>query len=907
MLAAPDDRSEKLNAALEGRYHIQRVLGVGGMATVYLATDIRHRRNVALKVLRAELSFMLGAERFVKEIETTAKLHHPYILPLHDSGEVDGSVFYVMPFVEGETLRDRLNRERQLPIDEAVRLTLEVASALDYAHRKGIVHRDIKPENILLHEGQAFVADFGIALAAATTGGARLTESGMSLGTPHYMSPEQAAAERTVDARADVYALGCVLYEMLIGEPPFTGPTAQAVAARVMTGVVEEPRKRRQTVPDHVNAVVLTALEKVPADRFESAAAMAAALKDLGYGGLATAGRRDGETSVAVRSIAPVRRHLGTLAVAGLVLAAVGLAARSLIPFDDNKRIPLRVLAALPYGLELPSDWNGHLALSPDGSTMVLAATDAREGPDGVRQLWVRAMDGLTATPIPSTRHAAYPRFSPDGRSVAYFDLSAASGRVKIVDLEGGSPRLITDSASRSELGFTPDGAVVVAKRGHLIRIAPDGTERVLSTPDRQSGEAGHAGPEVLPGGRALVFRVQYPPTSDFSRFRIAALDLESGRHHVLTEGVAARYVRGHLLVVHANGELTAAPFDAKSLAFTGKEMRLLNDVRVNDFGRIDLTIDDKGMLAYVPGGSHAADANLIWLTRDGTVSLADSTWRANFTASALSPSGREIAVSIGDATTEDVWVRQADGAKVRVSNGPSRNYRPRFTPDGRSVMYISENVVPAGLAVRRLNGLGDRPSAEVFGEIVLEALDSPPNGQWQLVRLSVAQGDIMARRAGDTVLTPLIATAADERHPSLSPDGRWIAYRSNESGTAEVFVRPFPNVSDGKWLVSLDGGSSPVWSRSGTELFYIRGGRELWAATVVTQPTFIVRGRKKLFDLPDGARPSPSSVMFDVAPGDQRFLMIRTIIEGHQPDPKTNMVLVTDILQAATQRATVR
>src|SRR6187399_3341370 len=241
------------------------------MATVYLAEDLKHRRNVAIKVLRPELSAVIGADRFVREIQTIANLQHPHILGLIDSGEVNGTAYYVMPFVEGESLRDRLAREKQLPIADSVRIATEVASALDYAHRHGVIHRDIKPENILLHEGQALVADFGIALALSAAGGTRMTETGMSLGTPHYMSPEQAMGEREITGRSDVYALGCMLYEMLSGDPPFTGSTVQAIVARVMT---ERPRgllAQRHTIPPHVEAAVLTALEKLPADRFESA------------------------------------------------------------------------------------------------------------------------------------------------------------------------------------------------------------------------------------------------------------------------------------------------------------------------------------------------------------------------------------------------------------------------------------------------------------------------------------------------------------------------------------------------------------------------------------------------------------------------------------------------------------
>src|SRR6478752_363568 len=258
----------RLQSALADRYRIEGEIGAGGMATVFLAHDLRHDRKVALKLLRPELAAVIGAERFLAEIKLTANLQHPHILPLFDSGEADGFLYYVMPFVEGESLRARLNREKQLPVAEAVRITTEVASALDYAHRHGVVHRDIKPENILLHDGQALVADFGIALAASRSGGSRMTETGMSLGTPHYMSPEQAMGEREITARSDVYALGCITYEMLTGDPPFTGSTAQAIVTKVVTEKPVPPSRLRDTVPPAVEDAVLTALAKLPADRF---------------------------------------------------------------------------------------------------------------------------------------------------------------------------------------------------------------------------------------------------------------------------------------------------------------------------------------------------------------------------------------------------------------------------------------------------------------------------------------------------------------------------------------------------------------------------------------------------------------------------------------------------------------
>src|SRR5512147_3188895 len=330
------DPMARLGTSLADRYRIERELGAGGMATVYLAQDFKHDRKVAIKVLRPELAAVIGAERFLSEIKTTANLQHPHILALHDSGAADSFLFYVMPFVEGESLRDRLMRDKQLPIADAVRIATEVAGALDYAHRHGVIHRDIKPENILLHDGRALVADFGIALAASKAGGTRMTETGMSLGTPHYMSPEQAMGEREITARSDVYALGCVLYEMLTGDPPFTGSTAQAIVARVVT---ESPRPmlpQRGTIPAHVEAAVMTSLQKLPADRFKTAAEFAGALADSRFVSAST---------VAMPAASAPRSRAATITpwlVAGVALVA-GLAIGARVLARPTPIRPLRV------------------------------------------------------------------------------------------------------------------------------------------------------------------------------------------------------------------------------------------------------------------------------------------------------------------------------------------------------------------------------------------------------------------------------------------------------------------------------------------------------------------------------------------------------------------------------------
>jgi DNA-binding SARP family transcriptional activator/tetratricopeptide (TPR) repeat protein len=331
------ERFERFTAAIAGRYTIQRELGAGGMATVYLAADHKHQRKVAVKVLRPELAAVLGAERFLNEIKVTANLQHPHILPLHDSGAAAGFLYYVMPFVAGHSLREKLTRETHLGVEEAVQIAEGVATALDYAHRQGVIHRDIKPENILLHEGQALVADFGIALAVTTAGGTRLTGTGLSPGTPAYMSPEQAVGEPAVDARSDVYALGCVVYEMLAGEPPFTGPTAQAVLARQALDPVSNLRTIRTTVPEGVVQAVERALAKVPADRFATAAEFGAALTTPVAG------------PVRVRPAVPPRRTR-RLAVLTMIAAAVlALGAGSLLwlrPPTGSALVPNRVVVA---------------------------------------------------------------------------------------------------------------------------------------------------------------------------------------------------------------------------------------------------------------------------------------------------------------------------------------------------------------------------------------------------------------------------------------------------------------------------------------------------------------------------------------------------------------------------------
>src|SRR5688500_11259935 len=422
--------TEHLASALADRYRVDRELGAGGMATVYLAEDVRHHRRVALKVLHPELSAVLGPERFLKEIELTANLQHPHILPLFDSGSADGQLYYVMPCVDGESLRGRLEREKQLPIADALRIATEVADALDYAHGRGVVHRDIKPENILLHGGHALVADFGIALAVQQAGGQRMTQTGLSLGTPHYMSPEQAMGDRAIDARSDVYALGAARYEMLAGAPPFTGPTAQAIVARVLGAAPASISESRNTVPAHVERAILTALAKLPADRHATARDFASALTAPTLGD----GARPGTSGSAIPAASHVRPRFGSLAIAGVAIVLAATAAGYLL---GRSRAGANG-PTLAFGRASQVTWEPGLevmpAISPDGKQVAYAfGTSTR------MRLYVRPVAGGRATAVTddTTAVETHPHWSRDGSRLLYL----SNGRVFSAPAGGGTAR----------------------------------------------------------------------------------------------------------------------------------------------------------------------------------------------------------------------------------------------------------------------------------------------------------------------------------------------------------------------------------------------------------------------------------------------------------------------------------
>ena len=497
-MSAPDTL-ERLRAALASSYRIERELGQGGMATVYLAHDLKHERDVAIKVLHPNLGAALGGERFLTEIRTTARLQHPHILPLLDSGDADGLLYYVMPLVTGETLRARLERERQLPIADAVRIAREVASALDYAHRQNVIHRDIKPENILLHDGSAIVADFGIALAVQSAGSQRMTQTGLSLGTPQYMSPEQAMGERTIDARSDVYALGAVLYEMLTGDAPFTGSSVQVIVAKVLNSEPERLTMLRKTISPHIEQAVLTALAKLPADRFASAAEFATALSTNSGATYAAS------SAMAPREYAPsLRAH--RLTVAALVMTTVVSSGVALWGWRKPAPPPVVSRDRIVLSDSSATTENGTIGrtinIAPDGSAIVFT-----HGTGDAAQLYLKRRDEVSATPIPGTGgQPTAPTFSPDGQWLAF--VGGRDGKLFKVPRTGGSATALADSVkeTNTSVAWLDNGTVLYIHRDNGLRaVSQDGG------PSRTILAADTAGRLVrnvsaLPGGTSALF-----------------------------------------------------------------------------------------------------------------------------------------------------------------------------------------------------------------------------------------------------------------------------------------------------------------------------------------------------------------------------------------------------------------
>jgi serine/threonine-protein kinase len=799
--------ADRLNIALADRYRIERELGAGGMATVYLAEDLKHDRKVALKVLKPELAAVLGAERFVVEIKTTAALQHPHILPLFDSGAGAGFLYYVMPYIKGETIREKLNRESQCGVEESVRIAREIADALDYAHRNGIIHRDIKPENILLHDGRAMVMDFGIALAVSAAAGGRMTETGLSLGTPHYMSPEQATAEKEISPRSDVYSLASVLYEMLAGEPPHTGGTAQAVIMKIITDTARPVNEIRKNVPPHVVAALAKALEKLPADRFESAKSFADALGNAAY-------TSPGAMHASVARVSLSSRTARFALIGGGVLALIGIALSTWALRRSEPPAP-----ALPLVLELP---NGapdllHLAVSRDGTRFAFG-TDA-----GIA---IRDAGQRDYHVIPGSQNGESPAFSWDGEWVAF----TIRGHLRKANVRGGAAVSVipSDSVAAGMVDWGPKSDLVIEARDGLYYL-PAGSG--VPKPLRNSASA--QAPRFTPDGKGLL----YFSTHDGGRVMYYDLSRDTA-YAVLDEAAGAQLLaNGWLVYTQSAGGLFAVRFDASTHRTSGNPVPVVGDFQPTA-GAAPFFVTDAGTLVYRSG----VDPTTRLLVRDArgkldTLPVAPQ----RFAYARYSPDGKKIALTVGGARTVARYTSIFDitlgtMTQFTVDGG---GHAPVWSPDGKRLAFTAEGrdtdaedlfVRPIDKSkppVRLLKLPNDQHATSwPVDTMLLFSSQAPPLGLGSRAsaitrRDAVPNVAIMNPNVPDK-MRPFLQAEWLEGGAVISPDLHWAAYESAEAGTSEVMVRPFPGgASSGQWKVSAGGGQRPRWSGDGRTVFY--------------------------------------------------------------------------------------
>jgi len=872
------EQIDRLRIALQDRYVLEGLLDEGGMAMVYRAVDLRHDRQVALKALRPELAAAIGAERFLAEIRTTANLQHPHILPLFDSGEAAGLLYYVMPYVEGESLRERLAREGQLPVGEAVTLARKVAGALQAAHDAGIVHRDVKPGNILLSNGEPLVADFGIALGADSGGGPRLTETGMTVGTPHYMSPEQVTGDQLLGPATDIFALGCVLYETLVGSPPFPGKTAQAVLGNLLIQDAPDVSAGRPAVPPNVDSAIATALEKLPADRFSSAAEFAAALQDPAY-------RHHSRE----RPQQPASPRGWKLAAAGLgILATIlgGLALWAAMSPDVEPplfQVPVRfqddqVLAG-----------TGHFDISQDGSLLVYQG----RGQFGTTQLWVRRAEETNATPISGSEGldpSIVPdiAISPSGQEVGFW----RDGSYHVVPVTGGTAVAVADSVWGSA-SWSSDGESIYLRRftpSGLTRVSARGGEmEIVTLPDTAAGETGHVWPETLPGGEALIFEARGRGGT-----RIKAVRLSSGEIVDVGPGRYPRYANGHLLFSSVDGDrLLAAPFDAKGLRTTGDPKTVLDGLREIGSplaGSVGYAVSRSGILAYAP----QRHWQLMRVSPDGASRPLDPEWvldaESSMTLGTVAPDGSRLALRLGPRGQGDIWVKEMEAGPLTKLTSAEGEERPVSWMDSQTILFLRSGETGLDLWTVRADGVGeprllyDHETGIASASLTAEGNDLLFTSAPRWTGSGYDGGEIFSFRPGnDTEATLAVSTPGFwASGVEISPNERMVAYVSSATGTGEVFLRTYPDLNAGRVQISASGGTSPVWSPDGREVFYVNDDAEVMAARVISEDPLRV-SRRRLFPLGPGLWGS-----LNLTPNGT-FLMVRS---------KPELVLVFNWLQ---------
>ena len=845
-----------------GPYEIVAPIGAGGMGEVYKAKDTRLDRTVAIKVLPSHVASNPAVrQRFEREARAVSSLNHPHICTLYDIGSENGVDFMVMEHIEGDTLADRL-KKGALPLDEALRTGIEIADALDKAHRQGVVHRDLKPGNIVLAKSGAKLLDFGLAKMASSPrrslgeGGSALpteakplTKEGSILGTFQYMAPEQLEGKEA-DARTDIFAFGAVLYEMVTGERAFKGKSQASLIAAILKDDPQPVSEYRPLSPPLLEHVVLRCLAKDSDERWQSAGDVKLGLEFLAETGSTESGLSSATTG-------PSKRGWLAAAILGALAAAlaVGLVTNSLTPGPQPQ--PRKEFSIMLPATDAFSVDRGRIALSPSGSLLVYAARR-----NGIDQLFLRTMDRSEVKPIPGTEGGSAPFFSPDGSWVGFF----ADNALKKVAIAGGVPVILADGigwVDGADGSWGRDGSVVYARRkggqSGLYRVpASGGVTQSLTKPS--SGERQWE-PTFMPDAKTLLFTAD-SNTDGRDDDRVMALTLETGELHELIDGSAPRFSpTGHIVFVR-EASLWAIPFDAGRLDIKGVPVRVTGTVYESELGT-SFDIAHDGSLVYDPT---SLDRTLVSVDREGRATPLSAAPDAYF-GPRISPDGKRLIVETRRMDEgAGIWVLDLErGSRVRLTL-PGNSHAPIWTRDGRQVVFShTEDMqsAPADGSVERRTIL-TKEGTPVRGV----ARSWSPDGKTLAIHEIQSENNrniFVFSPSEDSSPKPFLVTAFNEHSPDFSPDGRWLAYVSDESGRPEVYVREYPGPGR-KWSISTEGGSQPVWSPAGGELFY-REGTRLMVVTMETEPDVRFSKQKVLFEVGHSANPNSPEINYTASP----------------------------------------
>ncbi len=852
-----------------GSYEVVAQIGAGGMGEVYRARDTRLDRIVAIKVLPAHLADdPERRERFEREARTIASLNHPHICVLHDIGRQDGTDFLVMEYLEGETLAQRLMKG-PLPLEQVLQYAIEIADALDKAHRKGVTHRDLKPGNIMLTKSGTKLLDFGLAklkqetapanisLSKLSTAKDNLTAQGAILGTLQYMAPEQLEGkEKEVDARTDIFAFGAVVYEMATGKRAFEGESQASVISTIMQLDPPPMSSVEPMTPPILDRAVKKCLAKEREKRWQAASDVCDELKWVAEGGAAATPAPTAERRLQNRFAWAV----AAVALLAAVLIAV-IHFREAAPEARTTR--LSVLLPEKFNLSSPPE------ISPNGRYLAFAGQDAT----GQTGLWIRPLDSPAAQVLPGTSGATQPFWSPDSRSLGFF----ADGKLKKIDIAGGPPLSLCDAVFPFGGTWSKHGVILFGQiTGTLMRVsAAGGSATPRTVPSQPIAGGDNRWPRFLPDGNHFLYLSTVVTTN---AIYLGSLDSHETRRLFLASGNVEYIPPGYLLFTR-DRILMAQGFDAKKLQLVGEAFPVAEQLRDRPNLESSFSASPNGALAYVTGSS--SPNHFVWVDRAGREARAPSgpVQAGSSQHFSLSPDENRVAIDqTGGGETDDIWMLELTRGNIsRFTFDPS-NRNSAWSPDGNRLAFLSSRAGTAAIYQKAASGAAKDELLTTVSGVNSGPTDWSPDGRFLLYEQSGEKTGFdlwLLPLFGDRKPMPFLQTQFDEGQGRFSPDGHWVAYASTESGRPEVYVQTFP-ASGGKWQISNGGGMLPLWRRDGKELFYVvpAVGR-LMSVEVKTSPQFEASAPKFLFQAPFAlTHQMDAGNHYAVSADGQRFLL---------------------------------